>query len=347
MKRLASLLLLVLSPVALAEPVVSIAVEGSKSARNNALDTPFCIDFDEAGNGYIVELDGGRIHKLDAAGTLSTLGGAPGKDAPRGKPAPAASAYTGDGGPVAKATFNGMHAIAVTPVGDLYIADTWNNVIRKVDHKTSVVTTIAGTGEKGFAGDGGPAAKAKFSGTFCVTLAPAADRLIVTDLGNRRVRAIDLKSGVIDTIAGNGKSGVPTDGSIAKDSPLADPRAAVLDSKGNLYILERSGHALRCVTPDGKIKTVAGRTGKAGKADGDAANSSLNGPKHLCVDREDNIFIADAENHLIRKYNATTGMLSTLPIKDLARPHGVTVGRDGSLWVVDSYNHRVLKATGY
>ena len=345
--RLAMLLPLAMAAVSFAAPQVAVVIEGSKTGVDNALNTPFGIAFDDAGNGYIVELDGGRIHKLDAAGKLTTLGGVPGELATRGRPAPVATAYTGDGGPIAKATFNGMHSLAVNAAGDLYIADTWNNVIRKVDHKTGVITTFAGTGERGFASDGGPAAAAKLSSAICVALAPAADRLIVTDLGNRRIRAIDLKSGVIETLAGTGKAGTPADGSIAKDSPLADPRAAVLDSKGNLYILERGGNALRCVSPDGKIRTVAGGSGKAGKADGDAARSSLNGPKHLCVDREDNVIIADAENNLIRKYDAKTGILSTLPIPGLARPHGVTVDRDGSLWVVDSYNHRVLKVTGY
>jgi len=335
-----------LTSTAAAAPRIDVVIPGSKTDKSR-LDTPFAIELDAAGNGYIVELDGGRVHNLDPSGNLTTMGGAPGDRATRGKPADPKLAYTGDGGPVASATFNGMHNLAVNPDGNLYLADTWNNVVRKVDHKTGLVTTFAGTGEKGYKGDGGPASKAAFNGTFCVTFNPAFDTLHVTDLGNKRIRAIDMKTGAITTVAGNGKSGAPPDAALAKASPLTDPRAAAADRKGNLYILERGGHALRMVSPDGKIKTVAGRSGKAGKADGSAEESSLNGPKHLCIDHDDNVIIADAENHLVRRYDAKTGKLSTPAITGLNRPHGVTVHRDGSLYVVDSYNHRVLKVTGF
>ena len=329
-----------------AAPKVDVAIAGSKTDKSN-LDTPFGIEFDKAGNGYLVELDGGRVLKLDPSGKLTTLGGIPGEPASRGKPASAAKAYTGDGGPVAKATFNGMHNLAVTPEGDLYLGDTWNNVIRKVDHKTIIVTTFAGTGEKSFQGDGGPADKATFHGTFCASFSPTFEHLIITDLGNKRIRVIDMKSHRITTLAGNGKGGRPDDGALAKDAPLADPRAAVVDRKGNLYILERSGNALRVVTPDGRIKTVAGGSDKSGKSDGDVNASTMNGPKHLCIDHDDNVLIADAENHLIRKYDAKRGLLSTLEIKGLARPHGVTVHADGSLYIVDSYNNRLLRVADY
>lgn len=335
-----------LASPAIAAPKVEVIIAGSKTDKSN-LDTPFGIEFDKAGNGYIVELDGGRVLKLDPAGKLTTLGGTAGDPAWRGKPASAGKAYTGDGGPVAKATFNGMHNLAVTPDGDLYLGDTWNNVVRKVDHKTSIVTTFAGTGEKSFKGDGGPADKAAFNGTFCVAFTPSFDQLIVTDLGNKRIRAIDMKTKQVTTLAGNGKGDRPSNGAPAKETPLADPRAAVVDRKGNLYILERGGHALRVVTSDGRIKTVAGGSGKRGSHDGDVNASTLNGPKHLCIDHEDNVLIADAENHLIRKYDAKRGLLSTLEITGLARPHGVTVHADGALYIVDSYNNRLLRVADY
>lgn len=339
------LLVTLIVSAAHAAPKIEVIIPGSKTDRSR-LDTPFGIEFDAKGNGYIIELDGGRVHQLDPLGKLTHLGGTPGEPASRGKAAPQAKMYLGDGGPITKATFNGMHNLAVTPEGDLYLADTWNHVVRKVDHRTGLVSTFAGTGEKGFAGDGGPADKAQFNGTFSIAFTPDFARLIVTDLGNKRIRAIDMKSMIVTTLAGNGKGGKPADGDLAKDSPLVDPRAAVADRQGNLYILERNGHALRKVSPDGTIKTVAGGSGKSGKADGDVNASTMNGPKHLCVDLNDNIIIADAENHLIRKYDAKTGLLSTLNIKGLARPHGVTVHRDGSLYVVDSYNHRILKVSG-
>jgi DNA-binding beta-propeller fold protein YncE len=265
----------------------------------------------------------------------------------------------GDGGPAKKATFNGMHNLAVAPSGDIYLADTWNNRVRKIEANTGVISAFAGTGEKGFGGDGGPAAKAQFGGVYCVALDPKGEQLYVADLDNRRIRAIDLKTNVVRTVAGNGKKGVPSDGAVAAEAPLFDPRAVAADAAGNVYVLERSGHALRVVSRDGKIRTVVG-TGKAGAGGdgGEAIKASLNGPKHLCVDAEGNVIIADAENHLIRKYLLKEGKIVRVagtgkrgsagvggdPLRaELSRPHGVFAHPSGAIYIVDSDNHRILK----
>src|SRR5262249_18741810 len=160
------------------------------------------------------------------------------------------------------------------------------NRVRRLDPKTGIVTPFAGTGEKGYGGDGGPAAKAQFGAIYCVAFDPKGERLYLADLDNRRIRAIDRKTGIVPTVAGNGEKGVPADGAEAVKAPLVDPRAVAVDGKGNIYILERSGHALRVVDASGKIRTVAG-TGKAGSTGdgGDARKAMLNGPKHLCIDR--------------------------------------------------------------
>lgn len=301
------------------------------------LHTPFGVDFDATGNMFIVELDGGRVHKLDTAGKFATIAGNGEKS------------YTGDGGPASKATFNGMHNVAVTPAGDAYIADSWNHCIRKIDAKTGVITTIAGTGEPGFSGDGGPATKATFNFIMCITLDAANESLLVADLKNRRIRKVDLKTGVVTTVAGNGKRGVPTDGARATDSPLVDPRAVASDSSGNIYILERGGHALRRVSPAGEIHTVVG-TGKAGTATGAALSSQLNGPKHIAIDHDDNVIIADEQNQRICKYNAREKTLTTIlgagvpsPRVKLSKPHGVCVHEDGSIYVVDTGHHRIFR----
>lgn len=301
------------------------------------LDTPFGVDFDAAGNMFIVELTGGRVHKLTADGKFTTISGNGEKS------------YTGDGGPASKATFNGMHNVAVTPAGDAYIADSWNHCIRKIDAKTGVITTIAGTGEAGFSGDGGPAVKATFNFVMCITLTAANDALHVADLKNRRIRRVDLKSGTVSTVAGNGKKGVPQDGAKATDSPLVDPRAVASDSKGNIYILERGGNALRRVSPEGIIHTVVG-TGKAGTTIGEGVSSQLNGPKHIAIDHDDNVIIADEQNQRICKYNAKAKTLSTIfgagvksPAVKLSRPHGVCVHADGSIYVVDTGHHRIFR----
>src|SRR6185436_18955420 len=170
---------------------------------------------------------------------------------------------SGDSGPAVQALFNGMHSLAVGTGDDLFLADTWNNRVRKLDLKTGNIFAFAGTGEKGFSGDGGPAIAARFGGVFSLAFDAERENLYLADLDNRKVRAIHLKTGVVRTVAGNGEKGVPVDGAEATKAPLVDPRAVAVDDRGNLYILERSGHALRKVDRNGRIRTVAG-TGRKG-----------------------------------------------------------------------------------
>jgi DNA-binding beta-propeller fold protein YncE len=162
-------------------------------------------------------------------------------------------------------------------------------------------------------------------------------------------------------IAGNGKKGMPKDGELAIEQPLVDPRAVAADRQGNIYILERGGNALRVVDKAGRIKTVVNASGKkGGEGDGGPAlDATMNGPKHLCVDKDDTVIIADAESHLVRRYIPATGKIERIagtgkhgsagvggdPLQcQLARPHGVTVHpSSGDLFITDSYNNRVLK----
>jgi sugar lactone lactonase YvrE len=311
------------------------------------LRTPFGVDFDGAGNLFLVEMTGQRVRKIDRKGIITTIAGTGQKG------------DGGDGGPALHAQFNGMHSLAVAPDGNVYLADTWNNRVRRIDVWTGRITTVAGTGAKGYSGDGGPAAKATFGGIYCVALDAAGTRLYLADLDTRRVRMVDLKTQVVTTVAGNGRKGVPADGAAAVQAPLVDPRAVAVDARGNVYILERSGNALRVVDAHGKIRTVAG-TGKAGASGdgGDARQATLRGPKHLCIDRDGNVIIADTANHLIRKYMPATGQIVRVagtgkkgkagvggpPERvEFDEPHGVHVHPSGVLYIADSNNHRVLK----
>ena len=308
-----------------------------KSPNMGKLSSPFGVDFDAAGNMYVVELGGGRVHKLDTQQRFTTIAGDGSKS------------YSGDGGPAKNATFNGMHNVAVTPDGDVYISDSWNHCIRKIDGQTGVVTTVAGTGNAGFGGDGGPATQAQFDYLMCITFNASHDKLYCADLKNLRIRVVDLKSGQVRTVAGNGKKGVPADGAQATESPLVDPRAVAVDSHDNVYVLERGGHALRVVTPDGTIRTVAG-TGKKGDATGPALRSQFGAPKHLAVDARDAVYVADDQNARIVKYDpqakTVTAVLGTgadEPNHDLSHPHGVCVHADGSLYVVDTGHDRIIR----
>src|SRR5579862_5600824 len=134
------------------------------------LKEPFAIDWDKSGNAYIAEMGGNRISLLDKGGKLSVFAGTGEKG------------LAGDGGPAARAQFNGPHHLLVGPDGDLYVADTFNNCVRKIDLRTGVVTRVAGTGKKGYSGDGGPAVNAEFGGCFCLAFDPKGERLYVCDL---------------------------------------------------------------------------------------------------------------------------------------------------------------------
>lgn len=335
---------------ALSDTLVLVAGGGAKGegtrAKEAKLTAPFGVDFDKSGALYLVEMTGHRVCRIGSDGLLAVVSG-------NGK-----EGFTGDGGPAASAQLNGPHSLAIAPNGDLYVADTWNHRVRRIDPKTNAISTVVGTATKGYSGDGGPAAKADFGDIYCVAFDPKGEQLYMADLDNRRIRALDLRTGAVRTIAGNGQKGVPQDGSNAFGSPLVDPRAVAVDGAGNVYILERGGHALRVVDAQGKIRTVVG-TGKAGDSgDGDdGRKAQLRGPKHLCIDLDGNVLIADSDNHRVRKYLAREGTIVPVagtgkagaaglggpPLKaELNQPHGVYVHPSGRIYIADSSNDRVV-----
>ena len=308
---------------------------GTWNSDNSPLRGPFGIDFDSTGRMYVVELTSGRLHQVDLQGRLKTIS----EEKDKG--------YAGDGGLLKSAQFNGPHNCVVSSDDALLISDSWNHCVRRIELDTMQIETIAGTGEEGFSGDGGAAKEATFNFVMCIALNPARNVMHIADLKNRRIRNVDLKTGIVQTVCGNGRKGTPKNGSVATNSPLVDPRAVASDKAGNLYVLERGGHALRVVRSDGTVHTVAG-TGKKGFKDGDALQAQFGSPKHICCDPQGNVYVADDLNGAIRKYDPKTGRVTTLLGKGhgdekitLLHPHGVRWHK-GVLYVVDTGNSRLM-----
>jgi hypothetical protein len=293
------------------------------------LNTPFGVAFEPSGAMWIVEYDGGRLMRLEAGGRLTHVAG----DGQLG--------YAD--GSAKLAQFNKLHNVMRLDDGRLLMSDHLNHAVRMFDPDTGLVSTLTGSGQAGFAGDPGALASARFNRPICVERGSRAGTVLVADINNRRLRELDLGAGTVRTLAGNGSKGVPEDGAVAVDSPLVDPRAAIAAADGTIYLLERSGHALRRIDPRGRIRTVAG-TGQAGAVDGPALRAQLNGPKHLCWGPGGMIFIADDVNHLVRRYDPDTQTLSTVDTSPyrLKRPHGVLV-HEGWLYIADSFHHRILR----
>ena len=237
--------------------------------------------------------------------------------------------------------------------------------MRRVDGKSGRISTVLGDGSNASRGDGGPAEAASLVEPNGVALDPSATTLYVADVAANRIRAVDLKTGVVRTFAGTGKARHSGDGGPARDAEIFGARAVEVGPGGVVYVLERQGNTLRAVDPkSGVIRTIAGTGAKGASGDGGPAlSATFNGPKELCVDRSGNVLIVDTENHRIRRVDVKSGVVMTVvgglppggsvdgtaPRPDrLARPHGVAVAPDGTVVIGDTGNHRIqsVKRTG-
>ncbi len=221
--------------------------------------------------------------------------------------------------------------------GNMFFVDMPAHKIYKVDAKTKQLSVVAGTGEPGFSGDGGPAVKAQFKQPHSIVFDPQG-RLLVCDIGNHRIRRIDLSTGVIDTFAGTGERLPTPDGSPLAGTPLNGPRAIDFDKQGNLWLVLREGNVVLKLA-DGRWTRVAG-TGEKGLTDGNAREAKLNGPKGISCAPDGTVYIADTENHAIRKIDPKAGTIATVAT-GMKRPHGVFVDKKGVVYVGDSENHKI------
>jgi uncharacterized protein (TIGR03437 family) len=242
---------------------------------------------DTSGNIYIADTFNNRIRMVSSSGTISTIAGS------------GAVSYSGDGGAATSAQLFVPQATAVDSNGNLYIADTANNVIRQVNSK-GVITTIAGTGAAGSTGDGGAATAATFNSPQGIAV-DSSGNIYVSDTANARVRKIS--GGTISTFAGNGTVGFSGDGASATAATLNTPVGLAVDKSGNVYIADAGDNVIRKVS-GGNISTVAGNGSQGYSGDGGGATAArLNGPQGVAVDAAGNIYIADTLNSVIREVN--------------------------------------------
>jgi uncharacterized protein (TIGR03437 family) len=262
---------------------------------------------------------------------------------------------TGDNGPAASAELNGPEGVAMDGAGNLFIADYYNNRVRKVT-PSGTITTVAGTGADGSGGDNGPSISAQLSHPTGVAV-DTAGNLFIADYMNNRIRKV-TPAGTISTVAGNGIEGYNGDNIPATSAELWLPNGVAVDGAGNLFIAELTGYRIRKVTLAGTISTVAGN-GSPGYNDGPATSAGLNFPTGVAVDGAGNIFIADRGNNFIRKVTPA-GMMSRVagngtqgfsgdggPATSAAlnAPTGVAVDAAGNLFIADRGNNLIRKVT--
>lgn len=221
--------------------------------------------------------------------------------------------HGGDGGPAIHASLRRVSGLVCDARGDLFIADDMDHRIRRVDERTGVITTFAGTGEKGFCGDGGSATNACFRFPMGLALNSKGD-LFVADYDNHRIRRIDSRTHLVTTVAGNGDADSKGDNQLAIHASLHFPKSIAMDKKDNLYIVEGGKHVIRRVdTKTGFITKFAGTDESGFSGDGGlATNAQLSDPSSITVDRNGNVFIADWSNRRIRRVDSQTGIIMTV-----------------------------------
>ena len=308
------------------------------------LGEPFGCDFDAQGNLYLCDSKNNTVRRVDQdTGVITTVVG-------NGE-----EGYSGDGGPAVQATLNQIYSLVVDTNGDIYIVDLLNAAIRKFEAATGIITTVAGTGQPGYSGDGGPGSQAQLREPNDCFL-DGKGGLLIADIQDQRIRRLDLASGIIGTFAGDGEKVRAGDGLPAIRASILGARAVCMDSKGNTYIAEREGNGIRKVDANGIMSTYAGTGQRGYEGDGGSAlEATWGAPKAIRCDAQDNLIVVDTENHAVRRIDAGTGLVTTIAggrqgsqgdggnalEAGLDRPHGCGIDRQGNIYIADSNNHRV------
>jgi uncharacterized protein YjiK len=313
-----------------------------------ALSDPASVAVDSAGDLFIVDYGNDRIREVNSTtGLITTVAGN------------GTTGYNGDNSPATAAELSILYpsGVVVNSTGDLFIADSGNARVREVNLATGVITTVAGNGVSGFSGDNGPATAAKLNGVEGLAV-DAAGNLYIADAGNKRIREVNLSSGLITTVAGNGTNAHSGDNGQATAAALFEPDGVVLDSAGDILIAEAGDSQVReVIRSTGLITTVAG-DGTAGYSgdNGQATAAELGNLEGLAVDAAGNLYIADASNNRIREVNLSTGLITTVvgsgaagysgdngpaTAAQLYSPNDVATDSAGDLFIADVFNYRI------
>lgn len=294
---------------------------------------------------YICDTMNHRIRKVGRDGIIVTVAGS------------GAKGHAGDGGPALAASLDEPYEVRFDPAGNVCWVERLSAVVRRLDVKTGLISTVAGTGTPGFSGDGGPAIRAQLNQPHSLAF-DGAGHLFIADIGNHRVRRVDARTGVITTLIGNGKRAPTPDGArLGPETPISGPRALDFAADGVLWLALREGHAVhRIDLGRGTIHPVAGTGQKGFTGDGGPArDATLNGPKGIAIGPKGDVFVVDTENQVLRVIHPRTGTITLLagtgargdgpdgdPLRcALNRPHGVFVDADGAVFIGDTETHRV------
>lgn len=351
MHRQFILILLFLTSSLQAADVITVAGTGQneysgdgKLATLAGVGGPFGVVIGPDGALYVCEISNHVIRRIDLkSGLLTTVAGT------------GAKGYSGDGGLARDAELNEPYEVRFTRNGDMYFVEMMNAIVRKVDAKTGIISSVAGNGEHGFSGDHGPATEAKLNRPHSITF-DANEKLYICDIGNHRIRRVDLATGQIETFAGTGKKLKTPDGASVNGVPLNGPRALDFDGKHSLVLALREGNALyRIALKQGTIHHLAGTGQKGYSQSASAKRAKLSGPKGVAIASNGDIYFADTESHTIRVYRTKTKVIETVvgngergdgPDGDpfhtrLSRPHGICIDASGNVYIGDSSNHKV------